>query len=274
MEDFFRIAKLSLEIGQTEVNRLFELFGDECGTNKDKLALIVHLIMIKNHFKYSGDNLAISQRKDDTYYNKISYNVFQRENKLDPRKSIKITLESSLVITLLKSTSTRVEIQLKFKHFLTEFIRVDIDDEFFESRNRLRRFQNDFQSKILIPGKLNIKNQLLQGTESISQVDMPNNLNSFYTNLPDLPVEILVYRLAARYLNVRAVCVLSMLNRQSYLLFNGDLTSTESIWRTLIKRDFKDFDLSQFSGDYRKKYSELSRSKRPRFISYQSSLIY
>lgn len=268
MEDFFQSAKLNLEIDKNEVRRLFELFDcDATNNNKDKLALVVHLIMIKSHFKSSHNSLAITQSKDDSYYNKMSYTVFEKENRQDPCKSIKISLAASIVISLLKSTSSRVEIQLKYKHFLSQFLRVDLDDELFESSRRLQQFQTQFQNVILIPAKLNIKASLLHGgggSESIAQVvDNPNNLDSFCIDLTDLPVEILVYRLAARYLNARGVCAMSMLNRQSYLLFNGNPTSTESIWRTLIQRDFKECDLSEFSGDYRKKYAEqVKKSKQ------------
>ena len=263
--NFFSQIKLKLEINPTDLRQLLEFFEGSISADKDKLALLIHLIMVKNHFQF-GDTYELNQTKDVNNFNKLNYNLIRTDNKLDTNQSVRILLCSNLIIVLLKSGRATVDIQLKYKSFLTRFLKINLELSLFDSQMKLNEFERSFKDSILLPFKAHVKLEILNDKKFL-KAENPLSLNSFYTGLNDLPIELLIFRLVLRFLNIESIVALCKANKFVHKVLSDQITSN-SVWKFLVLRDYKNVDLTNvnnFRNKYVEQYLILKRFHRYRF---------
>lgn len=214
-----------------DIEGFFDAFKCEIENEKDKLAVMAHLIMIRENFLFLKDemqNFYLNQVKNKNYFNKLSYNCFRSQ-----RPSIEYIFDSNILVCVLKS-GKYVDIELKYKNFNSKFLKIDLNDFFYnylkssnEKKMKLfKDFELKFKSSILVPFKFYLKS-----TNEIFQ--------HIVNGLSDLPVELLIFKLSLKYLDIRSISSLMQTSKHFYQMFNSDLKSSKSIWCYLIRRDFR-----------------------------------
>jgi hypothetical protein len=255
MNSFLNKLKLKINFDRKdfdEANKDF--FANDVADAKDKVAVLVHLIMVQQNFIFlvsdqcQDPTSRIEQIKSDLY-NKISYNAVR----LKASDQI-IKLDSNILITILKS-GNNLDIHLKYKEFNSVFLKVNLGDLFLLNQN-LETFQVRFKDDLLNPLKLYLRTS----AENINLIN----------GLVDLPFEI-VYKLCTTYLNVKTIMALSRSCRQINRLIFSDLKSSNSIWNKLIKRDFGIKlilnDASLPNSNYYQEYKNYFRKRKHGFSS-------
>ncbi len=267
----------NLAANQGDLASLLQFYEHEIAKNslKDKLAVLIHFIMIKNHFRF-GQNYEINQSRDEKFYNKLMYNQFSIENTIDQTKNLSLEFLDGkfLTINLLKTSETTLDIQFKWSKFTTQFLKVaGFVDSWFENEKKLKEFELNFRQKCLVPFKIHLKNEICSGANWI-HVNRVENLASFHVNLIDLPNELLVFKLIASYLNIKSIVSFDLSCKFVHNLLNNDTKSPDSVWKLLLERDFKNRigKLAQQSDiDYKKKYIEFFKCKK---YSYETVKIF
>ena len=246
--------KLAINFKWADFEDAYKTFyANDVNDNKDKICLLIHLIMMQQNFSYydpkskKNTNHEINQIKSDLY-NKITYNSISSNTDL-------IHLNSNILITILKS-GNNVDIHLKFKNYNTKFLSVKLNEMFqMQSNAEIKdksfdKFQLDFKDSILNPFK-----HYLRLNEDIFLIN----------GLIDLPYEI-IFKLCTNYLNIKSIlCLASSCCYLNKILFSN-LTKSDSIWNKLIYRDFKVKltlnDATLLNNNYLKEYKKYYRKRK------------
>ncbi|CAF0704547.1 unnamed protein product [Brachionus calyciflorus] len=222
--------------------------AEQIQTNKDKLSFLIHLLISRERFSFKQNqnepqvdyNLHKIQ-KDEIYFTKIFYNHFQNDQ-------IEYLFDSNIIITLLKS-GRFIEIQLKYKNYLSNFYKINLDEMFLDlNTKKLKLFELNFKNVILIPFKFYLKSMF--------------DINTGITGLTDLPIELIIH-LSLKYLDIKSIVSLSQTCRYFCKLLNPDLDRTIPFWEKLIMRDFKVYiGHKEVSHNYKQEYTRLHKSTK------------
>jgi len=228
--------KLNYELDEIDLVAAFEFYHSHLDVNKsdkDRLAIIIHLIMLKENFANERDHLELNQSVGGLY-NKLNYNLIL----VDARQNLKFTLSSNLVVTLLKSGKF-VELHCKYKMFHSEFLKINLSELFVAKKQLEHAALNfDYLNKHL---RVNFVDKCLMGVKSCiknENLDICRQARYFSNGLVDLPVEILLFKIVLKYLNVKNIGRLMQTSKYFYDLLNGDVSTDKSIWFYLLRRDF------------------------------------
>jgi hypothetical protein len=238
------------------LNEKFKIYSNEIETDKDKLAILLHLIMLDSGF--TNTNNVIKQIKRNQF-NKIYYNQ-TKVNLKQQGQSIVYSLKHDLILILLQSGST-IDLNMKYDTFSSAFMKLNLKHIFYQpqfyvsKQTDLTEIKNnleiEFKNKILNPFKFYLKS---------IELDKCLSENYNYINgILDLPIELII-KLALVYLDINSIVCLFSTNCYLYKLFNSDQMSDSSIWLKLIKRDFKTCVLNTSTTNnvnYRNKYVKL-----------------
>ena len=242
--DFFKRLNTQYELDERDLTKAFDLFKDQIDADKDKLAVILHLIMLKENFFFDAGtefSIEMNQIKGDAY-NKLTY------NRIRLAANSTFQMNSNLVITLLKS-GKHAEIHCIYKSFHpVSTIRVNFNDASLLDSNYLNKtLRVSFADRLLLPFKCFLRNE---NSEALSA-------SRFVTGLVDLPVELLLFKIILKYLNIKNIGCLMQTSKYFYDLFNADVASEKSIWLCLLRRDFGASSASAAaltSSDYKRAY--------------------
>lgn len=234
------------------IDEAFKTYSSQIQNEKDKLAVIIDLIMLKSGFKCGQNDL--NQTKG-SQFNKLVYN--QARTDFKSKEFNYYQLKSNLIIILLQS-GTQIDLTGKYGNFTTGFLKINLREFFYEPQFYVtkklnlnlvtKEFEIKFKDTILNPIKFYLKT-----TELISET-------SFINGLCDLPVELIV-KLALNYLDVHSIVKLTKLNKYFYNLINSNSSSDGSIWFKLIRRDF-DPTIDLLDVNYRIHYVKLYHSRK------------
>lgn len=233
----------------------FRRYASAIDTEKDKLAVVIHLIMTRSGFKYSADEECDFKQTRGAQFNKIFYDQIRSDFK--SREVSYYRLKSNLIVILLQSGNS-VDISVKYLTFMSSFLKLNLNEFFNEPKFYIakklnlnsvsKQFEIKFKDALLNPVKF-----FLKSTELTSELN-------FINGLCDLPVELIV-RLTLTYLDIHSIVKLTKLNKNLYNLINSNVSSTSSVWFKLIRRDFnRDFNLTDV--DFRVHYIKLYHSRR------------
>ncbi|RNA26993.1 F-box only 7 [Brachionus plicatilis] len=194
----------------------YKSYLSEIDSNKQKLAYLIHLILLRENFCFLNDNGQKMDAKisnDEIYFTKLYYNHYQY-------KETFINLDNVL-ITLLKS-GRFVDMNLKNKNFSSKFLKLNLDDFFADlSLDKIQNLELNFKNEVLIPFKIYLK----------SNFDL-----NIITGLSDLPIELII-EISLKYLDIRSIVKLSQTCRYFRKLLDSD--GKIPFWQKLIARDFK-----------------------------------
>jgi len=251
---FLKRLKQSYEIDEIDLVTAFGIFQVQLDANneKDRLAVIVHLIMLKENFAYNDTTtlLELNQTKGSVY-NKLNYNLVV----IDERDLSDFSMSSNLVVTLLKSGKC-IEIHCKYKSFHSEFVRVNLGDLFVKKNDEHLRMNFDYLNGSF---RVNFVDNCVMGVKSCiksENSELFSRTRFFSNSLVDLPVEVLLFKIVLKYLNVKNVGRLMQTSKYFYDLLNADVNTEKSIWFYLLKRDFGTAALNKATNlvDYKKSY--------------------
>ena len=235
------------------LNEKFKIYSNDIENDKDKLAVLLHLIMLDSGFTNTNN---FKQIKRDQF-NKIFYNQ-TKVNLKQQGQSIVYSLKHDLILILIQSGST-IDLNKKYATFSSAFMKLNLKHSFYQppfyvtKQTDLTEIKNnleiEFKDKILNPFKFYLKS---------IEFDKCLNENYNYINgILDLPIELII-KLALVYLDINSIVCLFSTNCYLYKLFNLDQMSDSSIWLKLIKRDFKTCVLNTSTNvNYRNKYVKL-----------------
>ncbi len=211
---FLKHIKQNLYLVEDDLKLGLTLFSAHTQTDFDRLAIILHLIMIQARFIPVNSDDFISITKEN-FHIKLSY------NQIEPIHSNKSEqLKNNLIIILVKTSSTKAVVTLKHEKFLSSFLDLELKIDNLD----LKQVTNDFKSKVLNPFKFAFRDHKL------------------INGLSDLPVE-LQFRLVNKYLDIRSFTRLIQTSRYFNDLFNSTPNnSCESVWFHLFRRDWDKHD--------------------------------
>jgi hypothetical protein len=251
---FLKRLKQNYEFDEIDLVTAFDIFQVQLdNTNeKDRLAVIVHLIMLKENFAYNDRAilLELTQTKGSVY-NKLNYNLIV----IDEKHLSNFSMSSNLVVTLLKSGKC-IEIHCKYKSFHSEFVKVNLGDLFVKKNDEHLRFDFDYLNRNF---RINFVDKCLMGVKSCiksENFEFFSQTRFFSNSLVDLPVEVLLFKIVLKYLNVKNVGRLMQTSKYFYDLLNADVSTEKSIWFYLLKRDFGTAAVNKATNfvDYKKSY--------------------
>jgi hypothetical protein len=257
LESFLKRIKLEIHFEWADFEYALENFYfNDINDNKDKICLLIHLIMIQQSFNtiieentYRG----INQSKSE-FYNKITYNSINFKDNY-------IKLTSNILITVLKSGNT-VDIHLKYKTYNTKFLTLKLN-EFFQTSS----LTEEIREKMLIKFQIDFKDIILNPFKHYLRSNEDGNI-SLINGLIDLPLEI-IFKICTNYLSVKSIVSLaSTCNYLNKILFSN-LTKSETIWNKLIYRDFKIKltinDATLTNTNYLQEYKKYHRKRKSNY---------
>jgi hypothetical protein len=254
---FERLQRID-KCNSNDVNELFKLFIDQISNEKDKLAIIIHSIMITSRFGNLRDDQVDEKRTTPTFkieqtrnkhFNRIKYNFVYND------RNVPLRLPSVICVNLLKS-GRNLDINAKIDKYNSPFLKVNLTEffseppYFFRQREDISTASNEFA--------VNFKNEVLNPLRfHLRERYAAEGLGSFIIGLVDLPVEI-VHRIALNYLSVKSILALA---RSCTYFWRILCLGNDSVWPKLIKRDFKSYSVDE-SLSYSSQYKRFYRLKR------------
>ena len=242
-----------------QIDKSLDKYSNEINNDKDKLAIIIHLIMLQSGLRYIENEFDILKQTKGSQFNKLYYN----QTKIDfkSKDADYYQLKNNLIIVILQSGGN-VDINAKYADYSSSFIKQSLKEFFYEPQfyvtkklnlNQVtEKFEIDFKNKILNPFKFYLKQNELNTNFLLN--------NNYINGLIELPIE-LVFNLALNYLDINSIVALNRTNKYFYNLFNSDTLTESSLWLKLIKRDFKK-ESTNLTSNYRSQYVKLYFNRR------------
>ena len=236
-DSLLKRLKLNYELDEIDLVTAFNFYNTHLDANasndKDRLAIIIHLIMIKENFAHESGRLELNQCVG-AVYNKINYNFIWSN---DCQQNLSSKLSSNLIVTLLKSGKC-VEIHCIYKSFHSEFFKVNLNELFVKKQQEHVSLNFDYLNKTL---RTTFVDKCLMGVKSCiknENLEFFLQTRCFSSGLADLPVEIFIFKIVLKYLNVKHIVRLMQTSKYFHDLLNGDVSTGKSVWFYLLKRDF------------------------------------
>ena len=241
-----------IDLNNSIIHRGFDFFASDIDNDKDRLAILLHLILLQNGFRFSyepNESTKFLNQKKSSLYNKLFYNQVLLKS-----KKIHFELKSSLIITLLKN-GNMLNINLKYGLFDSVSFCVNLKEFFFMPKVFIAR-KSDF-TEVARDFSVNFKNKVLNPLKQFIKTNENFAVSGFYIHITDLPYEIL-FKIIIKYLDLKSIKSLMLTSKYLNDLINYQLTSKASIWNSLIQRDFKDDQARELNCRcFKEKYKRL-----------------
>lgn len=274
IDAYFNYLKHKYDINEQDINLGIEKYKNFIQKQEqqqnvciyNRLAILIHLIMLQNGFKYLSidDNTAKSTINliQHKHFMQLNYNYYNQNDNYHKNREIKFDSSIKIIVNVISSVN-RFTIQAFYKNYKTT-------DVLMLNQKQLDACFSDYASPttsilgIIIDFKNLVLNRLKQHIYETTYLTSKSNIDTLLTNINIIyiPNELLIK--ITRYLDLKSALNLSITNKLFYkfILDNSFSSSCNYLWKHYLKRDFtqrqlNDVNFDAASNDYLSIYKNI-----------------